>query len=214
MEKLKKEIPFIVIALLPFIYLAFIWNNLPDKIPMHWNGSGEIDDWGEKIELIFPLIIVSSVGYFTFLLVPTLDPKGNFDKMGNKVRDLRYIISVFLTLLGLFIVYSIQTLNSNPSMVFVIIGLLFSFLGNYFKTIKPNYFIGIKTPWTLENEDVWKNTHIIGGKLWFIGGLLMALTSVLPERIRLFAFLGIVAVVSIYPIVYSYLEFKKINNRD
>lgn len=213
MEKFKKEIPFLFIAILPFIYLSFIWNNLPDKIPMHWNGAGEIDDWGKKIEIIFPLLLISGIGYFTFLIIPSLDPKGNLDKMGNKLHNLRYIISVFLTLLGLFIVYSIQTINSNPKMIFVIIGLLFTFLGNYFKTIKPNYFIGIRTPWTLENEDVWKKTHLLGGKLWFIGGLLMAMTFVLPNKIQFNTFMGITAVISIVPIVYSYLEFKKTKNQ-
>ena len=214
MKKFKKEVPFIFIALLPLIYLGFVWNILPDKIPMHWNASGEIDDWGKKIEIIIPLLIVSSVGYFTFLLAPDLDPKGNFDKMGRKLNNLRYIISIFMTLLGLFIVYSIQTLNSNPNMVFVIIGLLFSFLGNYFKTIKPNYFIGIKTPWTLENEEVWKKTHLISGKLWFVGGILMGLTILLPNEFKFYTFIGIVAIISIIPIIFSYLEFKKIQKKN
>ena len=80
-------------------------------------------------------------------------------------------------------------------------------LGNYFKTIKPNYFIGIKTPWTLENEEVWKK-HIWVENLWFMGGFLMAMTFVLPNKINSY-FLGITAVISIVPIVYSYLEFKK-----
>ena len=213
MEKFKKEIPFIIIALLPFIYLAFIWNNLPETVPMHWNASGEVDRWGKKIEILFPLIILSGVGYFIFSLIQTLDPKGNLEKMGNKLQNLRYIISIFLTLIGLFIVYSLQTQNSNPKLIFAIIGLLFAFLGNYFKTIKPNYFIGIKTPWTLENEEVWKKTHIIGGKLWFVGGLLMALTFLLPNEMQLYTFLGITAVITIVPIVYSYLEFKKIKNQ-
>ena len=213
MEKFKKEFPFVAIALIPFVYLAFIWNKLPEKVPMHWNGAGEIDRWGSKIEILFPLLLISGIGYFTFLIIPSLDPKGNLDKMGNKLHNLRYIISAFLTLLGLFIVYSIQTINSNPKMIFVIIGLLFTFLGNYFKTIKPNYFIGIRTPWTLENEDVWKKTHLLGGKLWFICGLLMAMTFVLPNKIQFYTFMGITAVISIVPIFYSYLEFKKTKNQ-
>jgi uncharacterized membrane protein len=213
MEKFKKEIPFLLIAVLPFIYLAFIWNKLPEKVPMHWNGAGEIDDWGKKIEIIFPLLLISGIGYFTFLILPSLDPKGNLEKMGNKLQNLRYIISIFFTLLALFIVYSIQTKNANPKIIFVIIGLLFTFLGNYFKTIKPNYFIGIRTPWTLENEDIWKKTHLLGGKLWFIGGLLMAMTFVLSNKIQFYTFMGITAVISIVPIVYSYLEFKKTKNQ-
>ena len=96
---------------------------------------------------------------------------------------------------GFYFVQHATKLTVILDLIFVIIGLLFAFLGNYFKTIKPNYFIGIKTPWTLENEEVWKKTHLIGGKLWFIGGLLMALTFVLPNKMQFYTFMGITAVI-------------------
>lgn len=156
MEKFKKEIPFLLIAVLPFIYLAFIWNNLPDKIPMHWNGSGEIDRYGDKKELVLMLFLLTGITYFVFLVIPKIDPKQKLQNMGNKLNNLRLILGIFMSALAIGIVYSTQQKSSNPSFVFVIIGLLFTFLGNYFKTIKPNYFIGIRTPWTLENEEVWK----------------------------------------------------------
>jgi uncharacterized membrane protein len=212
MEKFKKEIPFLLIAVLPFIYLAFIWNNLPDKIPMHWNGSGEIDRYGNKSELLFMLFMLVGITYFVFLVIPKIDPKQKLQNMGNKLNNLRLILGIFMSALAIGIVYSTQQKSSNPSFVFVIIGLLFTFLGNYFKTIKPNYFIGIRTPWTLENEEVWKKTHELGGKLWFVGGLLMAMTFVLPNTIQFYTFMGITAVITIVPIVYSYLEFKKTKN--
>ena len=118
-----------------------------------------------------------------------------------------------MSALAIFILYSVQNGTCNASFIFAIIGLLFAFLGNYFKTIKPNYFIGIRTPWTLENEEVWRKTHLLGGKMWFVGGLIMALTFVLPESLSLYVFLGITAIISVIPIVYSYLEFKKIKNQ-
>ena len=209
MEKFKKEIPFLLIAILPFIYLAFIWNNLPDKIPMHWNGSGEIDRYGDKKELVLMLFLLTGITYFVFLVIPKIDPKQKLQNMGNKLNNLRLILGLFMSALAVGIVYSTQQKSSNPGFVFVIVGLLFTFLGNYFKTIKPNYFIGIRTPWTLENEEVWKKTHLMGGKLWFVGGLLMAMTFVLPNTIQFYAFMGITAIITIIPIVYSYLEFKK-----
>ena len=213
MEKFKKEIPFLLIALLPFIYLAFIWNNLPDKIPMHWNGSGEIDRWGDKSELFMMLFMLTGISYFVFLIIPYIDPKQKLQNMGNKLNNLRLILGLFMSALAIYILYSVQQKTSNPVLIFPLIGLLFAFLGNYFKTIKPNYFIGIRTPWTLENEDVWKKTHLLGGKLWFVGGLLMAMTFVLPNKIQFYTFMGITAVISIVPIVYSYLEFKKTKNQ-
>jgi uncharacterized membrane protein len=213
MEKFKKEIPFLLIAKLPFIYLAFIWNNLPDRIPMHWNGSGEIDRYGDKKELVLMLFLLTGITYFVFLVIPKIDPKQKLQNMGNKLNNLRLILGIFMSALALGIVYSTQQKSSNPGFLFVIIGLLFAFLGNYFKTIKPNYFIGIRTPWTLENEEVWKKTHLLGGKLWFVGGLLMATTFVLPNKIQFYTFMGITAVITIIPIVYSYLAFKKIKNQ-
>ncbi|MCA1966329.1 MAG: SdpI family protein [Flavobacterium sp.] len=213
MEKFKKEIPFLAIALIPFVYLIYIWNRLPEKVPMHWNGAGEIDRYGDKKELLVTLFMLVGITYFVFLIIPSIDPKQKLQNMGNKLNNLRMILTLFMSGLAVFILYSVQQKTSNPSFVLAIIGLLFAFLGNYFKTIKPNYFIGIKTPWTLENEEVWKKTHELGGKLWFIGGLLMALTFVLPNEMQLYTFLGITAVISIVPIVYSYLEFKKIKNQ-
>ena len=213
MEKFKKEFPFLAIALIPFAYLIYIWNRLPEKVPMHWNGAGEIDRYGDKKELLVMLFMLVGITYFVFLIIPSIDPKQKLQNMGNKLNNLRMILTLFMSGLAVFILYSVQQKTSNPSFVLAIIGLLFAFLGNYFKTIKPNYFIGIKTPWTLENEEVWKKTHQLGGKLWFVGGLLMALTFVLPNKIQFYTFMGIVAVITIVPIVYSYLEFKKIKNQ-
>ena len=213
MEKFKKEIPFISIALLPFIYLAYIWNRLPESVPMHWNASGEINDYGNKSEFLFVLLLLIGLPYLIFLVIPHIDPKQKLQNMGNKLKNLRFILNLFMSALAIFILYSVQQQTTNPGFIFSIVGLLFAFLGNYFKTIKPNYFIGIKTPWTLENEEVWKKTHLLAGKMWFVGGLLMTLTFVLPEPINLFVFLGITAVISIIPIIYSYLEFKRIKNQ-
>lgn len=213
MEKFKREIPFIAVALLPFVYLAYIWNELPKEVPMHWDTSGEIDRWGDKSELFMMLFMLTGITYFVFLIIPYIDPKQKLQNMGNKLNNLRLILGLFMSALAIYILYSVQQKTSNPVLIFPLIGLLFAFLGNYFKTIKPNYFIGIRTPWTLENEEVWKKTHLMGGKLWFVGGLLMALTFVLPNEIQLYTFLGITIVISIVPIVYSYLEFKKIKNQ-
>jgi len=213
MEKFKKEIPFIAVALLPFVYLTYIWNELPKQVPMHWNASGEIDRWGDKNELLVMIFMLTGITYFVFLIIPYIDPKQKLQNMGNKLNNLRLILALFMSALAIYILYSVQQKTSNPVLIFPLVGLLFAFLGNYFKTIKPNYFIGIKTPWTLENEEVWKKTHLMGGKLWFVGGLLMALTFVLPNKIQIYTFLVIAAVITIVPIVYSYLEFKKIKNQ-
>lgn len=86
-------------------------------------------------------------------------------------------------------------------------------LGNYFQTVRPNYFIGIRTPWTLENEQVWKNTHRLGGKIWIVGGILIAILAVLIKNNHLFyiIFGVILAFMVVVPTIFSYTEFKKSN---
>jgi len=209
METIKKEFPYLSIAILPFIYLAFIWNKLPEKVPMHVQLNGEIDRWGNKTELIFMIFMLTGLTYIIFLFLPKIDPKQKIQNMGKKFDSLRLILTLFMAVLAIYILYSIQNINTKPTLIFPLVGLLFAFIGNYMKTLKPNYFIGIKTPWTLENEEVWKKTHVLGGKLWFIGGLLMTLTFLLEPKLQFYTFMSITIVISVIPIVYSYLEFKK-----
>lgn len=213
MEKFKKEIPYLAVSLLPFVYLAYIWPTLPQRVPMHWNASGEIDRWGDKSETLMIPLLMTGLVYVLFLILPKIDPKGKLESMGNKLNSFRMILTCFMSVLSLYILYSIKTHNADPKMLFPLLGLLFAFLGNYMKTMKPNYFIGFRTPWTLENEEVWKKTHKVGGMLWFIGGLLMTFTFLLEGKTQLYTFMAILVVITIIPVVYSYLEFQKQKNK-
>lgn len=208
--KIKNELVIIGIVLLPFIYLAFLWNQLPKLIPVHWNINGEIDRYGNKTELLLIPILLPLLTYLIFLVIPKIDPKKKLNKMGDKFQSLKLLMTTLMSILALFIIYSTKEQSfSNPNYVIIIIGVLYVILGNYFKTIKPNYFIGIKTPWTLENEYVWKETHRLGGILWFIGGFLVIVFSLIlnPKMNNIF-FLVITAIISIVPIVYSYTLHK------
>lgn len=209
MEKIKKESLYLSIASLPLFYLAYIWNRLSEKVPMHWNINGEIDRWGNKTELLLLIFMLTGFTYMLFALLPSIDPKQKLQNMGRKYDSLRLILTCFLYILAIYILYFIQNQSKNPILVLPLIGLLIAFMGNYMKTMKPNYFIGIRTPWTLENEEIWKKTHKLGGNLWFIGGLLMALTFLLNGKAQFDTFMSIIAVITIIPIVYSYIEFKK-----
>ncbi len=208
---LKKEIPLVVIVLLPFMYLAYIWNQLPEKVPMHWNIKGEIDGYGDKTELLIIPILLPLLCYILFLVIPKIDPKNKLKKMGNKLQTIKVLLTTFMSILALFILYSAKNQSlTNPNYILLLIGVLYIILGNFFKTIKANYFIGIRTPWTLESETVWKETHKLGGKMWFVGGIIVVLSSLILDKQPNFTlFLVITGIISIVPIVYSYLQFNK-----
>ena len=175
---LKKELPIVIIVLIPFAYLFFIWHSLPDEVPIHWNMHGKMDRYGSKEELLIIPFLLPFLIYVLLLIIPVINPKGKLNNMGNKRQNLKLLITTFMSVLALYILYSAkqQTLE-NPNYLITAIGILFIILGNYFKTIKPNYFIGVRTPWTLENEVTWKETHKLAGKLWFLGGLLIVILA-------------------------------------
>lgn len=209
---IKKELPIVGIALLPLVYLGSVWNSLPENVPIHWNLEGEIDNWGSKYTLIGLVFLMPILTYILMLVVPKIDPKKRIEAMGGKYEQFKFIVVAFMSVLSIFIIYISKNQKlSSPSIIFVLLGILFVSLGNYFKVLKQNYFIGIKTPWTLENEEVWKLTHLLAGKMWVIGGLVVVILSLLlPENINFYFFMSITAIISIVPIVYSYFIYKKL----
>lgn len=208
---LAKELPIIIIIMLPFIYLAYIWNTLPAQVPIHWNAQGEIDGYAGRISLLLIPFALPVLTYIIFSFIPKLDPKGKIGLMGTKYHNLKLLLVAMMSLLALFIIYSSKKASiGNMNYIFAGLGILFIILGNFMKTIKPNYFLGIRTPWTLENEQVWKETHELAGKLWFIGGLLITiLTLLLPKEYGFNLFISITVLLALVPIIYSYLRFQK-----
>ena len=208
----KRELPLIAIILLPFAYLAYIWNQLPQQVAMHWNAKGEIDRYGDKTELLLLPFLLPVLVYLIFLVVPKIDPKNKLNKMGNKLQTLKVLMTTFMSVLALFLIYSAKNESfANPNYIVLSVGVLYIILGNYFKTIKPNYFIGIRTPWTLENESVWKTTHQLSGKIWFAGGIIVVLSSLLLDKqSNSILFFIITGIITIIPVVYSYVKFQKL----
>jgi uncharacterized membrane protein len=209
---LRKELPIVGIVLAPFVYLAIIWNTLPEKVPTHWNFKGEIDKWGDKYSLIVLLFLLPVLTYVLMLVIPKIDPKKKIELMGGKYYQLKFILVLFMSALVFIILFITKNQSmSSPNLIFIPIGVLFIALGNYFKVIQPNYFIGIKTPWTLESKEVWKLTHALAGKLWIAGGLLIVIACLtVNENYFVYIFLGITAIISLIPVAFSYFKFKEL----
>ena len=212
---LKKELPVIAIILLPFIYLAYIWRELPARIPIHWNMQGEIDRYGSRSELIIVVFALPVLIYLILLIVPLIDPKYKIKNMGNKYQGLKMVTTLFMSVLAMYIIWSVKNASFfNPNNIFLLLGMLYSILGNYMKTIRANYFVGIRTPWTLEKETVWKATHRLGGVLWFAGGLIIVAGSlVLGQKANFIFFMVVTGIIVLVPVVYSYVKFKEEEKR-
>lgn len=213
--ELKKELPIIGIVLTPFVYLAIIWDSLPQRVPIHWNYKGEIDNWGDKFSLILMLLLLPVLMYVLMTFIPKIDPKNRISLMGGKFYQLKFFLVLFMSLVALLIVYTTKERSvNNPNLVFALLGVLLIVFGNYFKVIQPNYFIGIRTPWTLENNEVWKSTHVFAGKIWVIGGFMVVLGSLVLTNVFRNVFIFIILALALIPVIYSFIKFKQIQKRD
>ncbi len=210
-KSLLNDLVLLVITIIPFIYLLIIWNEIPKVIPLHWNFKGEIDNYGPKSILFLLIPGIPLFVHLLFLLMPFADPKGKISQMGNKYMRIKFITVGLMALVATYITaISTALLDFSIHTITLILSVVFMAFGNYFKVIKPNYFLGIRTPWTLENEIVWKKTHELGGKLWFFGGMiLIAFYFLLPANWVLPLFATVTIFITLTPVLYSYLYYRK-----
>lgn len=215
-ETLKKEWFVIPLLLAPFIASLLLWDQLPDEVPTHFNFKGEADDWGPKWmnAIMLPLIGVGL--YVLLLVVPIIDPKKKISNIQKPVSAIRIIMSLFFVGIYAFVMAASLGSEINFTMyIFAAVGALILILGNYMNSIKPNYFIGVRTPWTLESPEVWKKTHRLTSKVWIVGGLVMIITAFFPSLMSsAFTISILVTILAAVPIIYSYLIFKKLESKE
>ena len=216
MNKFLKEIILWILTIIPFIYLAMVWKNLPEQVATHFDLAGNPNDWSKKTDLPYIIGAMGIGSYFLMLLIPYFDPKKKIDQMGEKYYSLRLMMTLFMSALSFYLLYVSNKGVINPNLLIALIGAFYVVLGNYLQTVKPNYFIGIRTPWTLENEETWRKTHRLGGKLWLVGGLITIFIAFVAKNNSLLAitFGTVTAVISIVPVIFSYLQFRKIHKND
>jgi uncharacterized membrane protein len=205
--------PFVMMVI-PWVYLAYIWNDLPKTIPTHFGINGLPDNFGKKIEIIAAPLILGIVGllsYFVLQNIHKIDPKRKYAP-GNSIlmKKLSVILIILLSFLSLLIFYSsLKGKITGTPLLFCGLSLFLAYIGNLMHSIKPNYFAGIRVPWTLENEDNWRKTHQLASKIWFAGGIILALLSLLLNlKILFIVFMICIFAMSIIPIIYSYAIYK------
>lgn len=207
---LVKILTLAVLVLLPFGYLYLIYPGLPQNVPLHYGSDMQADRYGDKSELWFPIILLMSVSLISYLLITNIykiDPKVTEDQPQTAMHKIAFAIVAFFSVISMYIIYSTVNGGSN-SFLFVILGLLFAVLGNFMYNIKPNYFVGLRLPWTLNDDENWKQTHRLAGKIWVTGGLLICILSFLvPVTWMMPIMMVIISVLVLWPTVYSFLFY-------
>jgi uncharacterized membrane protein len=200
----------LLIVLFMIVIWVYVYPMLPDIVPIHWGFDGKPDNmWSKLINVItFPIIAFILVILFAFL--PKLDPKKeNYDKFWKTWEVFQF--SIIWLMLYVQIITSFVTLNPEYNIsrfMLFWIWILFVILWNYMWKIRQNYFVGIKLPWTLANEENWNKTHRFWGKMFMLAGVLFILNAIFLWQV-VGVFIIAISLVLIAPIVYSYLIFRK-----
>lgn len=199
---------------IPLVYLGTVYKSLPDVVATHFDINGKPNGFSTKTEFAGIVLFMALVALGVYLLIKNIhkiDPKKSAKFSADSMNKIAVAIVIFFTGLNILIVYSaVKGELAFSKLMLPFLGLFFAYLGNVMYSVKQNYFVGIRTPWTLESEDVWRKTHQLGGKLWFAGGLLIAIATLLLNNTASFTFfISVVVFISIIPIVYSYILFKK-----
>lgn len=171
----KAEIPLIALIVGMWLAAAWMWPSSPGRFPVHWGPSGEVDRYGGRIEglLLMPAIAVAI--YLLMLFVPRLDPgRMNYAKFAGAWYTMRASSLALLALL-----YAVTLLSARgvpidmPRFIGLAVGAMFFVMGNVLGKLRPNWFFGVRTPWTLSSKLSWNKTHRLAGWVFVLGGLLL-----------------------------------------
>lgn len=205
----KKECWSLLIIVAAVVLSIVAYPALPETVVSHWNFQGRPDGFMSRDfhSWFFPILLAAI--YLLFRYLPMLDPKK------ERYQEFAGVYEIFknLILAVLFVTYAAATLynlgwNINiGAVVGTTVGLLMIVLGNYLGKIKRNWFVGIKTPWTLSSENVWNKTHRLGGRLFVGWGFLIIIAPYLPETLGLVLFIGGAVAVTLGTMAYSYILY-------
>jgi uncharacterized membrane protein len=189
-----------------------LWNQLPEQMASHWNVNDQVDGYTSKVLGVFLLPLVTLGLFLLFLLIPNIDP------LKVNIAQFRDMFNLFIVLMVAFMLYiHALTLRWNlgytdfgmSRAMLPAMGLLFLFIGYMLRKAKRNYFIGIRTPWTLSSDTVWDETHRVGSVLFMVSGV-FAFFGSLFGGMTAFWFLFIPIIGStLITLVYSYVLYHR-----
>jgi uncharacterized membrane protein len=204
-----KKIILIIIVLF-FVLGVCLYLQMPDKMASHWNAQGQVNGYMSKFWGLFLLPIVSLAMFLLFILIPKIDPlKENIQKFRKYFDTFIVLVILFLFYIYLLTIFWNRGFRFNMGQMMVpALGILFYYCGVLVQNAKRNWFIGIRTPWTLSSDKVWDKTHQLGGKLFKIAAVIAFLGVFFPQYAFFFVLIPII-LAAVYTIVYSYFIFRQ-----
>ena len=208
---MKKSKRFLYITtIVSFLCNILIYHRLPSIVPIHFNASWEVDGYAPKYYVLLAAILPFILCVFMDVL-PKIDPKRRKQEQENTYIIMQYLIVLLLLCMNwLTILLALKVLSHINIVMQLILGIIFILLGNYMPKIRPNYFLGIKNPWTLTNDVVWRKTHRFGGYIFIVFGVICILSSLIENKYN-----GVIMIITmslglIILYIYSYKVYRNI----
>lgn len=204
---------YIVLGLIAIMFFAglYVYSSVPSKVPVHWNAAGEVDGYASKNFGLFLLPATALLVFLLFLVIPRIAVFQNNvgDFYMRHGFSFKLVMTLFFMLIYLFTIASSfgYVLNMNYLMVPAVSMLIF-YVGYVIRDARRNFFIGIRTPWTLSSDTVWRKTHQLGGKLLMASAAVMLLGLVFPKYLLWFIMVPLLGS-SAYLVLYSLVLYRR-----
>ena len=210
MNKIRADIISTLFIIATLVVAAILYPSLPEMIPTHWNAQGEIDGYMKKPGGVLMMPAMALTTFIIMKIIPVISPKGfRTDKFSDVIGVLQVTLVGFMSIVAILVLLEAHGLNVLINEVIIAgVGLLFVVIGNYLGKVRKNFFIGIRTPWTLASDEVWNRTHRMGGKLFMLSGVIIWLGALL--RLPLTWTVGVAVGLVLIPVVYSYFLYRQI----
>ena len=207
----RTEWPHWLLIAAMFVLAAATWGSAPDRIPVHWNIGGQVDRWGGKFEGLLAIPLLALGIYVLMIVLPRFDPgRANYDAFAGPYATLRLgIIVVLAALYALIILWVRGVRVSIEVWAPLIVGALFIVVGNLLGKVRPNWFVGFRTPWTLSSKLAWSRTHRAGGWLFILMGVLMMACAALRTEWAVWVMVGVGVAGTLGLVVYSYVLWRR-----
>jgi uncharacterized membrane protein len=193
------------------IFSLIVFNQLPAQVATHFNARGQPDGWSSRAfaSFLLPLIAVGLV--FVLNTLPRILPRHeNFQQFENTYWLMCNLVIGLLCALHVVVLgRSLGWPISIPTAVLLAVGIMFTVIGNLLPRTRSNWLMGIRTPWTLESEYVWRETHRLGGRTFTLGGLITIVAAFLPARLQPWIAMAALAIAGFVPVVYSYVVWRR-----
>lgn len=192
------------------IVAAYLYPALPEQIPTHWNFEGEVDDYTPKPWGVIILPLAAILVFVIMRLIPIISPRGfRTDKFMDVINIFTVTLTGFMSCVAVLVLLEANGANLRINeLIYAGVGLLLIVLGNYMGKVRKNFFIGIRTPWTLASDEVWSRTHRLGGRIFIVVGLFLVLNSFL--QFEQFWVIAAIVTLALIPVIYSYLIYRRI----